>query len=151
MEFLSIGNFTSVSNEFEYSETDRILFFFPMLAIIISGITIHIKLLKFLKKPTYGSQVITFQLKVNVIVLPLVAILGAIQQWLQNTAFQNTLICYIYSYFTDFIIITIENHSAFLTLFRFLCIVETNLILKFFGPNAPKVSQVCIFEYYSNF
>ena len=141
MSFPKISNFTAIVDEFEYSSTEKITYLFPMVIIIIFGIKIHLQLLQYLRLKTgsYVNQVIGFQTYTNLYLIPFVVIFGALRRWISDTLSPDmTLICYTYSYLAEFLTISIQNHSFFVTLFRYLCIVETDFMWSFFGVNAPK-------------
>ena len=134
-----MSNFTPIIDEFEYSTTEKVTYFFPMVIIIIFGIKINLQLLKYLKLKTgsYINQVIGFQMCTNIILIPFVVILGALRRWISETKHMN-LICYTYSYLTEFVTVSIQNHSFFVTIFRYLCIVKTDFMWRYYGINAPK-------------
>ena len=141
MSFPKISNFTAIVDEFQYSSTEKITYLFPMVIIIIFGIKIHLQLLQYLRLKTgsYVNQVIGFQTYTNLYLIPFVVIFGALRRWISDTLSPDmTLICYTYSYLAEFLTISIQNHSFFVTLFRYLCIVKTDFMWSFFGVNAPK-------------
>ena len=116
MSFPKISNFTAIVDEFEYSTTEKVTYFFPMVIIIIFGIKIHLQLLQYLRMKTgsYVNQVIGFQTYTNLYLIPFVVIFGALRRWISDTLSPDmTLICYTYSYLAEFLTISIQNHSFF--------------------------------------
>ena len=141
MNFPKLSNFTPIVDEFEYSNAEKVAYLFPMVVIIIFGFKIHLQLLKYLSSSqngSYANQIIRFQTFTNIISIPSVVILGALQRWIPIIFPDNRSICYFYSYLTEFVSVSIQNHSFFVTLFRYLCIVKTEAMWLFLGINAPK-------------
>ena len=145
MEFLKIENFTVIPDEFEFSTSEKIPFLISTTTIFICGILVHKRLLKFLaKQDTYVNEVITFQTKSNIIFIPFLICLGTILSWFD---LPFPIVCYTYSFMTNFVAISIQSHSFFVAVFRYLFIVKTDKIWAKFGTNAPKVN----FAFYWHF
>ena len=141
MGFPKVEDFIATKDEFEYSAVENILRLVPTSCIIVGGIFVHKKLFIFLAKDTCVNRIVRFQSKMNLIFIPLVICFGAIQEWLQEVG-PNHILCYIFSYMINFVFVSIQSHSFFITMFRYLFIVKTDKILKHVGTNAHKVNDL---------
>ena len=137
MGFPTVENFTAIEDKFKFSTSEKIPFLICTQVVFFSGILVHSKLLSFLpKQDTYINELVIFQLKSNIVHIPFLICLGTILSWFD---WPNPIICYTYSFMTNFVAISIQSHSFFVAIFRYLCIVKTDKIWKTLGSNAPKV------------
>ena len=152
MDLHNFDNFTIVPPKFLYSLKDNFIFLPPTLLVLVLGTKVQIQLLAHLKnkqRSTYVNQIIKFQSCINLSFIPSVIIFGGLRRWILSIDPQvkfNTGICYIYSFTINFVPISIQSHSFFVTFYRYLCIVKPEFLMKTLGPSdAPKVSLV-LFE-----
>ena len=150
MDLHNFDNFTIVPPKFQYSLKDNFIFLLPTLLVLVLGTKVQIQLLTQNKqRNTYVNQIIKFQSCINLSFIPSVIIFGGLRRWILSIDPQvkfNTGICYIYSFTINFVPISIQSHSFFVTFYRYLCIVKPEFLMKTLGPSdAPKVSLV-LFE-----
>ena len=139
------ANFTVTPAQFEYTLTDNFIFLPPTLLALVLGVKIQTQLLGYLnqQKSTYVNQIIKVQAWTNLSSIPSVIIFGGLRRWILSidpSVKFNTVTCYLYSFMVNFVPISIQSHSFFVTLFRYLCIVKTDFLIKTLGTDAPKVN-----------
>ena len=112
-------------------------------AIIISGLIVHRRVLSFLNRQTgrYVDQIIGFQTKLNIVLFPLsLAYLNGLQWTNCLKGYISHQGCYIVTFLCDFHINYIQCHSFAIAMFRYICILHPRSITSL-GQNSPQVSD----------